>query len=276
VIYPEGQIATTLPRFAGDNREAVFERGLPGPFDGFMGQIREFFEVCQDKAKTTEFHGRPVQVGLPVCLGTDGPLTVANGLRGMQLYEDMLHAEDYFDRLMDFVTDAIIRRIRAWREYLKLDPRPTCGGLADDAIQFLSTRAYREKVLPYHRRILDALYGSGPHSIHLCGNVQRHLPILIDELNIRSFDTGFPIDFNTLRDQVGEEVEIQGGVPVGLLMNGTPSEVAQKTRQILGSGITRGGRFILKEANALAPCVPLANMHAMYETNRAWKEPISA
>jgi hypothetical protein len=272
VIYPEGQIATTLPRFAGENGEAVFERGLPDPFDGFMGQIREFYEYCLDKAQNSEFHGRPIQVGLPVCLGTDGPLTVANGLRGTQLFEDMLNNEAYYHRLMDFVTEAIIRRILSWRKHLKLDARPECGGLADDAVQFLSTRLYCEKVLPYHKRILEALYGSGPHSIHLCGNVQRHFPTLIEALNIKSFDTGFPIDFTSLRDQIGDEVEIQGGVPVGVLLNGTPADVAEKTRQILASGITRGGRFILKEANDLPPCVPLANMQAMYEANRGWKE----
>jgi uroporphyrinogen-III decarboxylase len=41
------------------------------------------------------------------------------------------------------------------------------------------------------------------------------------------------------------------------------------TRRILESGVRRGGKFILKEANDLCPSVPLANMHAMY---RACKE----
>ena len=69
--------------------------------------------------------------------------------------------------------------------------------------------------------------------MHLCGNVQRHFPTLIRELNVKSFDTGFPINFTTLRDEVGEEVEIQGGVPVGSLLNGTPPRIYEKTREIL-------------------------------------------
>jgi uroporphyrinogen-III decarboxylase len=182
----------------------------------------------------------------------------------------MLNDEDYYHRLMSFVTEAIINRILAWRAYLGFDPRPEWGGIADDAIQFISTRTYREKVLPYHRRIFNALYGEGPHSMHLCGNVQRHFPTLIEELNVKSFDTGFPINFTTLRDEVGEDVEIQGGVPVGSLLNESPQVIYQKTQEILSSGIMRGGKFLMKEANDLAPCVPLANMEAMYAATRAF------
>ena len=86
----------------------------------------------------------------PIPTSTDGPLTVANGLRGTQIFEDMFSDEDYYHRLMDFVTTAIIARVRAWRAYLGQDLRPERGGFADDAIQFLSLKTYREKVLPYH------------------------------------------------------------------------------------------------------------------------------
>ena len=268
IIYPEGQIATTVPRYRGDAGYALFERGLPGPFDGFMGKVREYYEFALQKSSQDEFYGRPVKITLPIPLGTDGPLTVANGLRGAQLFEDMLMDEDYYHKLMSFVTEAIIARIRAWREYLGLDPRPTCGGIADDAIQFISTRLYREKVLPYHQRIFSELFGEGPHSMHLCGNVQRHFPTLIQELNVKSFDTGFPINFTALREEVGEDVDIQGGVPVGSLLNESPQAIYQKTKEILASGIMRGGKFIMKEANDLAPCVPLANMEAMYTATR--------
>jgi hypothetical protein len=265
ILYPENQIASTVPYLQGDRKEAVFERGFPGPFDGFMGKIRAYYEEIQEMAREVVFHGRPVHINHPVPTGTDGPLTVANGLRGTQLFEDMFNDEAYYHRLMDFITGAIIARIRAWREYLGLDIRPRCGYFADDAIQFLSLNTYREKVLPYHRRLMTELYGSGPHNVHLCGNVQRHFPTLVRELHIGSFDTGFPLDFVTLRDQVGEEVEIQGGVPVGDLVSANPRAVYERSREILQSGILRGGRFIFKEANDLPPCVPLENMQAMYK-----------
>jgi uroporphyrinogen-III decarboxylase len=268
IIYPAGQIAATRPRYVGKARYDLFDRGIPGPFDGFMGTVREFYESGLEKARQMEFYGRPVQLAPPNPLGTDGPLTVASGLCGSALLEDMLLDESYYHRVMDFVTEAIIQRLRAWRAYLGLDLRPAQGGFADDAIQYLSPKMYREKVLPYHLRIFQALFGAGPHSIHLCGNVQRHFPTVIRALNIGSIDTGFPINFSTLRDEVGEQVEIQGGVPVGDLVTGTPQSIAMQTEAILRSGITRGGKFILKEANDLAPCTPLENMQAMYAAAR--------
>ena len=269
IIYPEGQAATTVPRFAGKRKYEVLEQGIPGPFDGILGKIWEYYGLFKDMAAGREFYGRPVSIRLPQPLSFDGLLTVANGLRGSELLEDMLADEEYYHSLMDLVTEASIQRIKAWRELCSVDLCPPSGGIADDAIQFISTALYREKVLPYHKRFVSALYGEGPMSMHLCGNVQRHLPTIIRELNVRSFDTGFSINFNTLRDQVGDDVEIRGGVRVPDLLSCSPDEIYTKTRDILTSGIKRGGKFIMAEANDLAPRVSLANLEAMY---RATKE----
>jgi uroporphyrinogen-III decarboxylase len=268
--YPENQVSVSVPAFAGERKWAVFERGFPGPFDDIFGRMREFYEHFQEKARSFEYLGRPISVLPPTALGTDGPLTIANGVRGPEIFEDLLNDEAYYHRLMDFITEATIRRIRAWREALHLDPRPRNGFFADDAVQFLSLQTYREKVLPYHHRLLAELFGEGPHAMHLCGNVQRHLPVIAWELNVNSFDTGFPIRWETLRDEVGEGVEILGGVTVMDLLACRPAEIRAKARQILESGIKRGGRFILKEANNLAPCTPPENIAAMYEAVKMW------
>ena len=68
-----------------------------------------------------------------------------------------------------------------------------------------------------------------------------------------------------LREELGPEVEIYGGTPVSLLLNGLPAEVYDATCRILESGIKTGGKFILHEANNLPPCVPEENPAAMYQ-----------
>ncbi len=214
VIYPEGQVSASLPAYAGNLKQNVFDRDPPDAFGGIYAKMREFYEFFRDSTKTRTWYDRPIEVLPPGALGTDGPLTIAVGVRGPEILEDMLIDEDYYHRLMDRITTAIIHRIRAWREYLGSDPLPQSGYLADDAIQFLSGKVYQEKVLPYHRRLLSELFGPGPHSMHLCGNVQRHFPTIVRELNVKSFDTGYPICWETLRDEVGDDVEIYGGVPV--------------------------------------------------------------
>ena len=270
IVYPQGQVSATLPRYPGKHKEEIFERGIPGPFDGFCGQIREFYEYFVERARHYEFHNRPIKVLAPYPVGTDGPFTVAFGLRGPELLEDMLLDEDYYHRLMDFIVDAIIRRVHAWKAYLGEDLPQVRIGFADDDIQYLSLRHYRELVLPFHKRLLNEVYGKGPHAMHLCGNVQRHLATIARELNVNSFDTGFPINFNTLRDEVGEAVEIQGGVPVGDLLQKSPDDIFARSADILKSGILRGKRFILKEANNLPPQTPVQSIVAMYTAARTY------
>ena len=269
VVYPQGRVPVSRPRYAGDRRYEILEKGIPGPFDGFLAKVREYYEYFGDRASRELFHGKPVRVDQPG-LRSDGPFTIAVGIRGQEILYEMLADPDYYHALMDMITEATIQRIKAWREYHGVEKRPQSGGLADDAIQMLSTETYKACVLPYHKRFFEALYGEGPHGMHLCGNVQRHLPTIIQELNVHQFDTGYPIDFETLRDEVGEKVLIQGGVHIGILRNGSVGDVVTETRRILDSGITRGGKFILKEANNMPPCVPLENLWAMYETVREY------
>jgi uroporphyrinogen-III decarboxylase len=269
ILYPRGRVPISRPKYAGDRRYEVLEKGMPGPFDGFMGKVREYYEYFGERASRELFHGKPVHVDQPG-LRSDGPFTIAVGIRGQEILYEMLADPDYYHALMEFITEATIRRIVAWRAYHGVEERPQCGSLADDAIQMLSTETYKACVLPYHKQFFEALYGEGPHGMHLCGNVQRHLPTIVEELNVKSFDTGYPIRFETLREEVGEDVLIQGGVHVGILRNGSVEDVTRETKQILKSGIKRGGKFIMKEANNMPPLVPLENLWAMYETVRQY------
>ena len=269
IHYPPGQVIATTPRYTGERKNEIFERGMPDPFSGIYATVKEYYQYFLARAVDYEFFGKPVRVALPnTGLSTDGPLTVALDIRGEEILSDMLLDPDYYHRLMSFITEATISKIKAWRAWLGLEIKPRCAAFADDVIQLISTAAYHEFVLPYHQRLLGELYGDGPHMMHLCGNVQRHFPTLIRELNINHFDTGFPNNFTTLRDEIGEGVHINGGVHIGLLLNGTPEQVRAETRRILQSGIMRGGKFVMKEANNLPPGVPLENMWAMYEATR--------
>ncbi len=269
IFYPENQVPTTCPRYIGDRKYDVFSNGMPDPFSGVYGRVKEYYEYFQARAAKTEFHGRPVRVALPwPGFSTDGPLTVALDLCGEDILGDMLVEPEYYHKLMDFLVEAILRKARAWRAYLGIEARPKTGWFADDAIQLISTENYRELVLPYHRRLLDGLFGGGPYGMHLCGNVQRHLPTIVKELKVNHFDTGFPIDFSTLRNEIGEDVHINGGVHIGILLKGTPCDVRNEVCRILQSGVTRGGKFIMKEANNMPPNVPEENVLAMYEATR--------
>jgi len=159
-------------------------------------------------------------------------------LRGQGMMVDLLADPDYATRLMGFIIDAAIYRVRALRCYWGNEN--LAAGLADDSIQLISTALYREMVMPHHRRFYDTFISDRPRGIHLCGDATRHFKTLRDELGIQSFDTGFPVDFAWLRRKLGPDVEILGGPPVSLLLHGTPEQVYETSKAILLSESRRG------------------------------------
>lgn len=267
VRYLDGQVPDTEPVFAACP-EKVMEGGIPDPFGGLMGRIREYYEHFRRRAERETFLDRPIKANVPVC-GTDGPLTCACNLFGPEFVCTAMVAEPQrLHRLLDFITEATVRRMIAWRGLAGI-PVPQDGfSFADDSVALISTEMYRRHVLPYHRRLCDALATPAPRAIHLCGDATRHFVTIRDELNVMSFDTGFPVDFGALRRGLGPLVRIQGGPHVELLRSGTPQQVRDRTLGILRSGVLDGRLFVLREGNNLAPGTPLENTEAMYRTGR--------
>jgi hypothetical protein len=274
VRYYSDQVPDTVPLLAdGDRKRMLFDTGIPNPFTGGLMQKNwDFYtDFLQKQAEGWTWKGLPIRSVAPCGLGTDGPLTVACNLRGATEFMTDLGADpDYALQLLEFVTEAIIVRIRAYRQLLGQPLRTPGWGFADDSVQLISTRMYEERILPFHRRLVDTFSDGGPISMHLCGDATRHFPFLHDALNVWSFDTGFPVDFRRVREQVGPDVEILGGPSVMLLQTTGPGEVGAEVNRILTSGVTEGCRFILREANNMPPGVPLANLQAMYAAGRRY------
>jgi uroporphyrinogen-III decarboxylase len=270
VEYPEGEVPDTRPAYA-DCPERLVEKGLPDPYGGIMGLALEYYERFRERAVSGETYlDRPIEPAAPWCgLGTDGPLTAACSLFGPTFVCMAMASEpDRLHRLLDFITEATIRRMEAFRQRFGV-PVPQDGfGMADDSIALISTRMYRDHILPYHKRLYDRFGTSVPGSIHLCGDSTRHFVTIRDELNVRSFDTGFPVDFGRLRRDLGPGVRINGGPHVEFLRSAQPAEVREEVRRILQSGVLEGGMFVLREGNNLAPLTPLANVEAMYRAGR--------
>ncbi len=261
-----GQVPDTVPCYTDDRKWAIFDIDIERPLQlpSFRRAI-ELTEQMMELARGMEFFGRPVEVLPYLQTASDGALTVALNLRGVEFLTDLVEDADYADRLLAFITQAAVNRVRALLAYWG---RRLNGELwlADDSVVTISTATYRERVLPYHRYFYDSL--DPGHKLkrvfHLCGDAARFFPIIVEACNVDSIDTGFPIDLARLRRAVGPDVEICGGVEVGLLLKGTPQQVRERTRQVLESGVTAGGRFVLTEANNLPPCVPEENLDAMY------------
>ena len=272
VRYHGGQVPDTEPILTDDRKNMLFDSGIPDPLHGgIMQKNLDFWEYMKESISTRTYKGLPIKTASAGGLGTDGPFTVAANLRGAtEICLDLYEAPDYVIRLLNFITEATIIRIKAWRKLAGADEHQESYGFADDSIQLISTDAYKEFVLPFHKRLVEELGGRGPHAIHLCGDATRHFKTIRDELNVKSFDTGFPVDFGWLREELGPDVNINGGPSVQFLAQSTPDQVKEEVRRILSTGIMEGGKFVLREGNNLPPNITEENVAAMYSAVREY------
>ena len=265
LTFRDGQVPDAAPVLVDSDKERLFQVDIGHPMDNpFVQNTLGRYEALKAAAAKVSF--RDIRFGVkPPLWNFDGPLTVATNLRGGELYVDLRADPQYVERLLDFLTRGAIIRNRAMHEHFgRKAYEGLRGGIADDSIQLISSEMYRRQVLHFHRRYLSEWSAEGPHSMHLCGDATRHFPLIRDELNVRTFDTGFPVDHGALRRALGEKIEICGGPEVMILREGTAEEVYQRTQSILTSGVMAGGRFVLREGNNLPPCCPEENLAAMY------------
>jgi len=269
LYFAEGEVPDSRPAYR-DNPESLLDRGIPDPFSGLMAKVLEYQEHFEHRAKNEDYLGRPIEVTPPWCgLGTDGPMTLCCSLFSADRTCTMLAEEpERMERLLTFVTDAILTKTVAFRKRFGVDVPMDDMMIADDSIALISTPMYKEMILPHHRRIYDTLATPVGRGIHLCGNATRHFRMLMEELGIVTFDTGFPVDFGALRRELGPTARIWGGPHVELLRTATPEEVRLEVERILSSGILEGGMFVLREGNNLAPHTPIENTEAMYHAGR--------
>lgn len=265
IDYLPNQVPDTKVCLNDDNKLEIFEQDITRPLDNpFIKDRLAFWCEMQKIAADMSFEGRPVRLNPWALTGTDGPVTVAMNLRGAAFMEDMVIDPEYADRLMRFIIEAAIHRRKAFEDYWG-DRIGRCNGMADDSITMLSTPMYQQQVLSIHKLFYDAASPDLPRGMHLCGDATRHFPTIHEQLGVTGFDTGFPVDFGNLRELLGDDVEVSGGVEVALLMNGSGDAVYERATSILQSGIMRGGRFVMREGNNLPPNCPLDNLAAMYQ-----------
>lgn len=271
LFFAAGQVPDARPYLSGADKHRVFDLDIERPLDNPM--LKRCLALHADLkrlAEKTTHKGMRVKVG-PLMIGFDGPLTIAAALRGGEIFLDLYEDPEYFHKLLAFLTRGAILRRRALGSLAGLsEEQVSACFFADDSVQLISLEDYRRHVLPHHRTWYDAWLPAGPRSIHLCGDATRHFPTIHEELKVMSFDTGFPVDHGPLRNALGEDVEIQGGVEVAMLHRGTAEQVYERAKGILRSGVLAGGHFILREANNLPPCCGEETLAAMYQAALDW------
>jgi hypothetical protein len=268
IEYREGEVPDTWPCL--EDKSVLARLCIPDPLhDGLMGRGLAFREYFEERRQREGYCDRPVGPSGMVGGGTDGPFTIACCLRGAtQLCVDLYEDPAFVHALLSFITEAAIVRVRAVGAMSGVTYPQPAWGFADDSIQLLSVAQYREFVLPYHQRLVREFSQGGPNGIHLCGDVLRLLPVVQQELNVQSFDLGFPVDLGEVRRLLGPEATLHGNLHPQVLREGPPERIRAETQRIMESGVKEGGRFIFNEGNNTAPGTPPEHFEAAYAAAR--------
>lgn len=182
----------------------------------------------------------------------------------------MIMAPELCHKLMERATGAIsnwaVAQIKRGCDAIKISS-PYVGA------RFLSREYYQEFVVPYERRLAQAIREAGGFVYtHTCGAIGDRLDLLV-ETGINGIETLDPpplgnTNLATAKKNFGDKIFFKGNIDsVNVLLFGTPESIREATRQCLEVGAPGGG-YILSTACSVAPGVPPENIRVMVETVR--------
>jgi hypothetical protein len=141
---------------------------------------------------------------------------------------------------------------------------------------FMSTRAYRDLYMPFHRRVNDWVHANTAWKtfIHTCGSVIALLPDLVEA----GFDILNPVQCSAagmdpivLKRRFGHQITFWGGGidTQGTLPFGTPDQVQQEARERI-EVFAPGGGFVFNAIHNIQARVPVENLLALFEAVKGY------
>jgi uroporphyrinogen decarboxylase len=183
---------------------------------------------------------------------------------------------DYVAALHERITDAWLENLS--RLYAAVGDRIHVLQFNDDLgtqdAPFLSTRMFRQQIMPFYRRGLDWIHQHTPWRVfmHNDGAIRPLIPSLIemgvDILNpVQTTAKGMdPVD---LKREFGDRLTFWGASCdcQHTLAFGTPDEVAEDVRRHV-EAFAPGGGYVFASVHNIQARVPPDNVLAMYDTAR--------
>ncbi|MEJ2705071.1 MAG: uroporphyrinogen decarboxylase family protein [Sedimentisphaerales bacterium] len=133
-------------------------------------------------------------------------------------------------------------------------------GIGDSAASLISPSMYAELVLPLEQKLITAIHEAGAAAkLHVCGNISNIVQDMAKS-GTDIIDVDWMVPLEKARELAGPHVTLCGNFnPAGVLLKGTPEEVAQAARECLA---TVPERFILMPGCEVPPGTPEQNLRA--------------
>ncbi len=193
----------------------------------------------------------------------EGPIAEAADLRGLNtIMMDLVDSPRFVRDLFEFVIELELRFARA-----QVEAGADIIGLGDAAASLIGPTYYNEFVLPYEKRLIDAIHEMGCRvRLHICGNTK---PLLASMgklgCDIVDLDSMAPMSLG--REQMGSNQVLLGNInPVATLRDGTPESVWTAVEQCHQQA---GQRFIVGAGCEVTRDTPNENLRAMHDYARS-------
>lgn len=158
------------------------------------------------------------------------------------------------DKYTDGILDIAVKMCNKHIDAIKISS-PFAG------MGFISSDQYREFILPYEKRIINAIKEKGKHVYtHTCGSIGDRLE-LMRESNTSGLECLDPpplgnVDLEIAFAQIGNDMFIKGNIDsVNSLLYADDKKAEADVLRIIEIGKTKGKGFILSTACSIAPLV---------------------
>jgi uroporphyrinogen decarboxylase len=200
--------------------------------------------------------------------GFEFPHYLRGGMENLLLdyYDDPRLAHELAEMVIDY-------KIRLMRRAIREGADTVVSGddYANQHGTVMSPQHFRQFVLPYLKRSIDAAHDEGvPFIKHTDGNIWAILDDLV-QAGIDALDPIEPaagMDIGEVKAKYGDRIAVIGNVDCSFVLNrGTVEEVEEAVKETIAKA-SPGGGHILASSNSIHPAVKPENYKAMVEAAR--------
>jgi MtaA/CmuA family methyltransferase len=186
----------------------------------------------------------------------EGPLAEYADLRGVEhAMFDLIDKPEMYHQAAEIITqnaiDFAVAQIRAGADMI---------GIGDAAASLIGRQLYENHVLELEKRLIDAIHEEGGLAkLHICGDINSIIEAMATT-GADVIDVDWKVPLDEAREKVGQAVTLCGNFnPSGVLLQGTPQEVADAAKDCIKKG---GKRFILMPGCEVPQHTPEENIRA--------------